>query len=117
MHELPVMESILDIVLRHAAINYAQRVVSVTLMIGALSDLEGEWMQHYFDLLSKDTLAESAVLKINRIPVVLSCPNCHHEFEISPHDREKTICPQCGCDKGFALLSGREYYIKEMEIT
>ncbi len=116
MHELPVIDSILNIVLRHAALNQAQRIVSVTLQVGALSDLEEEWMQRYFDQLSQGTLAESAVLKINRIAVVLACPTCGHEFEISPHERTAIICPQCGCDNGFILLSGREYYIKEMEV-
>ena len=116
MHELPVIDSILNIVLRHAAANQAQQIISITLQVGALSDLEDEWMQHYFDQLSQGTVAESAVLKINRIPVVVACPSCDNEFEIFPHENKAIICLQCGSDKGFTLLSGREYYIKEMEI-
>ena len=49
MHELPVTKSILGIVLRHAESNNVQRVVSIELSIGALSDLEDEWLQRYFD--------------------------------------------------------------------
>ncbi|HPF21728.1 MAG TPA: hydrogenase maturation nickel metallochaperone HypA [Syntrophomonas sp.] len=116
MHELPVIDSILNIVLRHAANHQVQRVVSITLQVGAMSDLEDEWMQRYFDQLSQGTVAEAAVLKINRIPVVFACPACGHEFEIFPHVNQAILCPQCGRDKGFTLLSGREYHIKEMEV-
>lgn len=115
MHELPVIDSILDIVMKHAAINQARQIISITLQVGALSDLEDEWMQRYFDQLSKGTVAESAVLKISRVPVVVVCQTCEHEFEVTLSERD-IICPECSSTKGFALLSGREYYIKEMEV-
>ena len=60
MHELPVTESILNIVLTHAKRNRARKVISIHLKIGELSDLENEWVQRYFDYLSKDTIAEGA---------------------------------------------------------
>lgn len=64
MHELPVVESILNIVMKHAEMNQVQKIVSISLIVGELSDLEAEWMQHYFDFLSNDTLAEGARLKL-----------------------------------------------------
>ena len=45
MHELPVTKSICDIVVRHAAVNGIAKVISVRLEIGALSDLQHEWVQ------------------------------------------------------------------------
>ena len=45
MHELPVTKSILQIVLRHAAASEVERVSTIDLSIGALSDLEPEWIQ------------------------------------------------------------------------
>jgi hydrogenase nickel incorporation protein HypA/HybF len=115
MHELPVIDSILNIVVKHAAINQARQIISITLQVGAMSDLEDEWMQHYFDQLSKGTVAESAVLKISRVPVVVVCQSCDHEFEVALGERD-IVCPECCSTKGFTLLSGREYYIKEMEV-
>jgi len=115
MHELPVIDSILNIVLKHAAINQARQIISITLQVGAMSDLEDEWMQRYFDQLSKGTVAETAVLRINRVPVVVVCQSCDHEFEVSLSERD-IVCPECSSIKGFNLLSGREYYIKEMEV-
>jgi hydrogenase nickel incorporation protein HypA/HybF len=115
MHELPVIDSILNIVLKHAAINQARQIISITLQVGAMSDLEDEWMQRYFDQLSQGTVAESAILKIIRVPVVGACQSCEHEFEITLSERD-IVCPECGNTKGFTILSGREYYIKEMEV-
>jgi len=116
MHELPVIDSVLTVILRHAAINQARQIISVTLQVGALSDLEDEWMQRYFDKLSQGTAAESAVLKISRVPVVVACKSCQFEFEIAPHENSEIVCPGCNSRQGFTLLSGKEYYIKEMEV-
>ena len=51
MHELQVTKSIHQIVLKHAIKSNVNRVVSVNLEIGALSDLQNEWIQRYFDKL------------------------------------------------------------------
>lgn len=115
MHELPVTESILEIVVKHAKQNQVSRVVSITLEVGELSDLENEWLQHYFDYLSKDTLAAGAELKIQRAPIVLKCRQCGHEFRIQKDELGLSDCPQCGTAGDVSLVSGRQYHIKEME--
>ena len=115
MHELPVTERILDIVLKHAERNEVARVVSITLTVGELSDLENEWIQHYFDYLSKDTIAAGAKLLIERAPVVVRCNNCGWSQAIKKEALGEISCPECGGTKEFSLVSGREYYIKEME--
>ncbi len=115
MHELPVMNSILAVVLKHAASNQVKKVVAIHLQVGELSDLEDAWMQQYFDYVSKGSLAEGAVLKIERIPVVMRCSACGHSFRINVKDGMKPLCPECGGDK-HSLVSGREYLIKNMEV-
>lgn len=42
MHELPITESILKIVLRHAATNDVRKIMTIHLRVGKLSDLEDE---------------------------------------------------------------------------
>jgi len=115
MHELPITENILTIVTRHALQGHVTQIVSITLDIGELSDLEDEWMQHYFDYLSKGTVAEGAVLKINRVPIVLACNTCGTTFQIEKAMIGQSTCPGCGATGDFSLESGRQYYIKEME--
>ena len=114
MHELPVTQSILDIVLKHAKMNNVTKIHAINLAIGEMSDLENEWVQHYFDYLSKNTIAQGARLNIERTPVVLKCESCSNNFEVDIRKIEDIVCPLCG-EKEFSLISGREYYIKNME--
>jgi hydrogenase nickel incorporation protein HypA/HybF len=115
MHELPITESILKIVLKHAEANKVRRVIAIHLKIGKLSDLEDEWIQRYFDYLSKDTLAQGAKLKIERLPIVLQCTSCSTSYEAEAVKLGDIVCPNCG-QKDSTLLSGREYFIKDMEV-
>ena len=115
MHELSVVDSILKVVLKHAATNGVEKVVAVGLRIGELSDLVDEWVQHYFDFLSKDTIAAGAILKIERSPVVFRCEQCSGEFPVNVRETKKFVCPACGGGK-VTLVSGREFYIKNIEV-
>lgn len=115
MHELPITESILKIVLKHAQMNNASKVMSVHLQIGKLSDIEDEWIQRYFDYLSKDTIAAGAKLKIERMPAMVKCNACSHIYEADIQQMGNLTCPVCGGTQG-TLVSGREYHIKEMEV-
>ncbi|MGZ6226432.1 MAG: hydrogenase maturation nickel metallochaperone HypA [Syntrophales bacterium] len=115
MHELPITESILKIVLKHAEMNNVRKVMAIHLQVGKLSDLENDWIQRYFDYLSKGTLAEGAKLKIERTPVVMQCNACSTSYEADMARMGDLVCPVCG-EKGGTLLSGREYTIKEMEV-
>jgi hydrogenase nickel incorporation protein HypA/HybF len=115
VHELPVIKSVLDVCVRNAEANGAHKVLSIELKVGKMSDLEAEWMQRYFDFVSKGTLAEGAKLVIERTPVVLKCQGCAEEFEVNLRSREETTCPVCG-GANYSLISGREYYINTMEV-
>ncbi len=114
MHELPVMQSILTIVLRHATMHRVRRVHAIRLSVGTLSDLEEVWMQKYFDHLSVGTVAEGASLRIEWVPAVLRCDGCATSFELDKTKLDGIACPACG-QAQFSLVSGREYHIKDME--
>jgi hydrogenase nickel incorporation protein HypA/HybF len=115
MHELPVTESILKIVLSHAEKNDVRRIMTIHLQVGKLSDLEDEWMQRYFDYVSRGTPAEGAKLVIEQTPIRLECNSCAASYTVETASQIDTPCPQCG-KKDSKLISGREYYIKNMEV-
>ncbi len=115
MHELPVTERILDVVLSHVKRNNVQKVVRINLRVGELSDLEDEWIQHYFSYLARETEAAEAMLIIERVPVVISCGACSHQFQVDIKEMKEIECPECGEKKG-SIVSGKEYYIKDMEV-
>jgi hydrogenase nickel incorporation protein HypA/HybF len=115
MHELPITESILKIVLTSAAKNNVRQVMAIHLQVGRLSDLEDEWIQRYFDYLSKGTVADGAKLKIERMPIKLQCNSCAAYYDVEITNIGDAVCPNCGQKNG-KLISGREYYIKNMEV-
>lgn len=115
MHELQVTENILNIVIRKTKGNDVKKVMAVYLKIGELSDLEDIWIQRYFDYLSRDTVAEGAKLVIERAPVVLRCSECTAQFPIHKDKIREIQCPACGGDMA-TLVSGKEYYVKNMEV-
>ena len=115
MHELQVTKRILDIALEHAEGHQVRRIAVIHLRIGALSDLEDEWLQRYFDYLSRDTLAERARLAIERMPIVVRCSGCSKSFEVERSALDAAACPGCGGSR-CELVSGREYVVANMEV-
>ena len=116
MHELPVTESILNIVIKHASKADVKKIVSISLKIGEMSDLEDEWIQKYFDYLSKGTVAEGAKLKIEKIPVTFRCLSCNEIYPVQIRTNKEFICPVCGGGES-TMVSGREYHVKDMEVV
>ena len=114
MHELPVTRSILGIVLRHAETQGVSRVLTIDLSIGALSDLEAEWLQDYFDHLSKGTPAEGAKLRVRRSPLTFLCEPCSREYTATREELETSSCPRCGSREA-GIVSGTAYTVESME--
>jgi hydrogenase nickel incorporation protein HypA/HybF len=114
MHELPVTRSILAIVLRHAEANGVKRIVTIHLSIGALSDLEAEWLQTYFDHLSRGTAAEGARLQVRRSPLTFRCEPCTREFTATREELAAARCPRCGT-RNVSIVSGTGYTVESME--
>ena len=114
MHELAVINPILDICLKHALKNNANKIVAIELQVGAFSDLEPAWMQRYFDYVSEGTIAAGASLEIEKAPVVYKCGGCANEYEVGITE-EQTLCPKCN-GKEFSLVSGNRYFISNMKV-
>lgn len=101
--------------MQRAELCEAEKVLSITLSIGELRDLQEEWVQRYFSYAGRGTLAEGAALKINRLPVMVKCNDCGGDFRIKPKEKISSICPHCGSGKT-EIASGRELFIDEIEV-
>lgn len=112
MHELPVVQSLLEITLEHAARHHARRVVALNLVIGQLSSIVDDCVQFYWDILARDTVAEGARLNFRRIPARFRCRDCGADFSL---DENSLLCPGCG---GFhlKLLQGDEFRLESIDI-
>jgi hydrogenase nickel incorporation protein HypA/HybF len=113
MHELPATRGILDVALDTAHRAGAERVLAIDLVIGDLSSMVGESIQFYFDLLSRETAAAGAELRVRRVAARACCAECGADYEVqlplSP------VCAHCG---GFlrSVSGGREFYIDSIEV-
>jgi len=112
MHELSVVQGMLDIALQKAGEAQASRITGINLVIGELSSIVDDCVQFYFDFLSRDSIASGATLSFTRIPMQVRCRNCGHSF--SP-DKSLWSCPQCG-EWDVEIMAGQEFYIDSIEV-
>ena len=114
VHELSITQGILDVTLDAARKAGAQHIVAIDLVIGELSGMVDDSIQFYFDFLSRDTLAEKAMLRFRREPAIVGCWDCGGTFAarapLSP------TCPQCGGTK-LQVTGGREFRVESIEVA
>ena len=63
MHELGVTRSIVDVVLRNAQAQQAKQVLSVSLVIGEMRNLEEEWVQRSKSFLKHALAKSTSIIK------------------------------------------------------
>jgi hydrogenase nickel incorporation protein HypA/HybF len=110
VHELPITQNILQIALRHAG--DARRIIQINLVIGDLSAVISESVQFYWDIISRDTIAEGATLHFERIRARFHCKDCGNEYQLDDRNFE---CPQCGSGR-VDLVAGREFQLESIEV-
>jgi len=112
MHEFGITENIIKIALDKAEEAQSSKVTQINLVVGELAGAVPECIQFYFESMSKDTIAQEAVLHFELIPVQLRCRNCSSVFQ--PGD---TLwgCPGCQ-SQSVEIIKGRELFIESMEV-
>jgi len=111
MHELPVTQSILDIALKHANEANAKSIENIYLVMGELSSSVDDSIQFYWDIIAKDTIAESAKLNFRRVPAEMQCQSCSERF----HPEDEYLCPKCGGAQ-VKIVAGEEFYVEAIDV-
>ena len=112
MHELPVVENILNISLQRAKEAGAKRITDVHLVVGPLSSVVDEPVQLYWDMLSAGTPAEGARLHFRHVPIELECLACGMRYTAGEDD---LACPVCGSGQ-IKVLAGEEFYLEAIDV-
>ncbi len=111
MHELPITEGILKIATEAAG---GRPITTIHLVVGELSSIVDDSVQFYFDMLSKGTLAEGAMLDFERRPATVMCRDCGQSFEVRPP--LPSTCPNCGGIR-LQVTGGRELRVDSIEVS
>jgi hydrogenase nickel incorporation protein HypA/HybF len=113
MHELAITQGILAVAVEAAQQNGGKKIRTINLVVGELSSIVDDSVQFYFDLLSRDTLAEEATLGFRREPAIVRCLNCSHQFQASVP--LMPLCLACGSTR-LQVCGGREFYVESIEV-
>lgn len=109
MHEMAIAGSVLDSVLRHAE---GRQVTHVQLKVGHLRQVVPDSLTFGWELITKGTAAEGAVLGIERIEALGACRACGEETT------QRGFPFRCGACEGFDLeiVRGNELLIDWLEV-
>lgn len=108
MHELAMMESIVDAVEEQVG---PARVSCVRLQIGSLTGVVPDALRFCFDVCARGTTLEGARLEIDEIPGRGRCRACGSEMALVTF---VDLCP-CGSAE-LEITAGRELRVRELEV-
>ena len=111
MHELSICQALIGQVEDLARENKATAVRTISLQVGPLSGAEIPLLVHAYPLAAAGTVAESAELLIESMPVRVKCRTCGVESEASAN---RLLCGECG-DYHTELISGDEMVLTRLE--
>lgn len=114
MHELSIMVDVLDTALRVAEQNGGKKVTKITLKIGLMSGIMPEYVQSFFDVISKDSIAKGAEIIIQPDPAVFICRKCGEKTTYEVLGPEY-VCKDCG-SAALRMISGYGFQIVNVGI-
>jgi hydrogenase nickel incorporation protein HypA/HybF len=114
MHELSIATNIVRIAEREAKKAGATDIRGIRLEVGALSGVVQDALAFAFDVATEGTMLEGATLTIDDVPVVVYCPDCDAEHELSSPPRFR--CPVCDVRTG-DIRQGKDLDIASLEIV
>ncbi len=112
MHELSLAAALVEQIETAAKREGAHKVVSLSVVIGALSGVEVEPFEFCFPMAAEGTLAEGARLEIEPVSALVHCLECGEETEL---EVPVMLCGACGASR-VELIRGREFLVRSLEV-
>ena len=113
MHELSLARALIDRLTEEAERHDVARVLRVKLAIGALAHVDADALAFGFDVAARGTLAEGAVLDIERPAGAAHCLGCGADVAIGSR---ADLCPMCGGAR-LVITGGEDMTVREMEVA
>ena len=112
MHELSVCQALLGQVEAIAQEHRAKGVEKIVLRIGPLAGVEPRLLQEAFPIARAGSVAATAELQIEILPIKVRCESCGAESEAAAN---RLLCGACG-DWHTQLISGDELLLASVEM-
>ncbi|MCP4673275.1 MAG: hydrogenase maturation nickel metallochaperone HypA [Desulfobacula sp.] len=114
MHEMGIAQQLVQIALDSIPGDIENpEVERVNLKIGKLAAVVESSLTFCFEIITKDTALEKAILNIDFIPVTVHCKSCNQTREVEDPVFQ---CPFCE-NGDIELLTGREIEIISIELA
>ena len=112
MHELSIVQGIVDIIKEVAHQNGIKKIRKVNIEIGPLSGIVEQSIHFCWDIALKKTGLDGVALEIQKIPLTILCHKCGKKSVL---DRVNLSCLHCG-ENDVEVIIGREVNIKSIEV-
>lgn len=103
----------LDVALDAAREAGAEKILSIDVVVGDLTSFVDDSIQFYFDIMSRDTPAQGAVLNFHRESAEGHCHECGHRFPVMPP--VPRMCPACE-SLALSVTGGQDFYVDSIEV-
>lgn len=112
MHEMSIIDALLDSVRRQARAYPDGQVRVVSVQVGRLRQVEPQTLEFCYAATVRGTPLEGSRLKIQQVEAAAYCDGCRLEFAVEENWFE---CPRC-CSTDTRLLRGNELLLANIEI-
>jgi hydrogenase nickel incorporation protein HypA/HybF len=123
MHEFTLTNLIVEEILQVNDLQPSSRIKKVNLGLGPFSHATFDRIKFWWEILTKDTIAEGSELIKNELPGKLFCPNCQTESIVKKSNSIEAdealklfTCPNCQSLQT-EIKSGTDITILDLEIV
>ncbi|MBT8220408.1 MAG: hydrogenase maturation nickel metallochaperone HypA [Bacteroidia bacterium] len=113
MHELSIVQNILEIANNEVKKVNAHKVDQIDLQIGYLAGVEMDALLFAWNACVPETVLANAERIIHLVPAKAKCTNCKAEFETEDYFAQ---CPDCN-EYLTELIQGKELKIKQLVVS
>lgn len=113
MHEMSIVESLLDAIRQELRERPAARLETVRVRVGALRQVVPEMLEFCYQAATADTPFAGSRLMLETVPASARCRPCSLEFAVGDRWFE---CPRCGSTDA-DLVRGDELLLLSLELT
>lgn len=113
MHELSIVQSLIELCEKNAKEQNAKEVKVVEIKIGRLSGVEPHLLKTSFEAFKKGTICQNAKLKARVQEVLVRCESCKFEGVL---EKNHFICPDCQ-SADLVVVDGEELMLMRLEMV